>query len=47
MELSIEGDCIEIRAARPCFRLKDLLAQMTPGTEPEVIDVAPAGEEAL
>ncbi len=47
VELSIEGDRIEIRAARPYYRLEDLLAQIAPGSEPEVIDVRPTGEEAL
>ena len=47
VELSIEGDRIEIRAARPYYRLEDLLAQIAPGTEPEVIDFRPTGEEAL
>jgi hypothetical protein len=44
---SIEGDSIEIRTARPRYRLADLLAQITPGNNPESIDVAPVGEEAL
>jgi antitoxin MazE len=47
VEMSIEGDSIEIRTARPRYRLADLLAQITPGNKPEAIDVAPVGEEAL
>ena len=47
VELNIEGDRIEILTARPRYRLKDLLAQITPGDQPEAIDVAPVGEEAL
>jgi antitoxin component of MazEF toxin-antitoxin module len=47
VELSIEGDRIEIRAARPRYRLDDLIAQITPGTESETVEFAPAGEEAL
>ena len=47
VELNIEGDRIEIRAPRPHYRLEDLLAQITPGNQPEAIDVAPAGQEAL
>ena len=47
LELSIESDRIEIRAPRPHYRLDDLLAQITPETEPEVVEFAPAGEEAL
>lgn len=47
LELNIEGDRIEIRTARPRYRLNDLLAQITPGGQPEAIDVAPVGEEAL
>lgn len=47
VELSIEIDRIEIRAARPHYRLEELLAQITPGSEPDALDVAPAGEEML
>ena len=47
VELMIEGDRIEIRALRPRYRLDDLLAQITPGTQPETVEFAPAGEEAL
>lgn len=47
VDLTVEGDRIEIRAARPRYNLDDLLAQITPGSEPEVIDVPPVGEEAL
>ena len=47
VELMIEGDRIEIRALRPRYRLDDLLAQITPGTQPETVEFVPAGEEAL
>jgi antitoxin MazE len=47
VELMIEGDRIEIRAVRPHYHLDDLLAQITPGTQPETVEFAPAGEEAL
>jgi hypothetical protein len=47
VELTIKGDCIEIRAVRPHYRLEDLLAQITPGTQPETVEFAPADEEAL
>lgn len=47
VELVIEGDRIEIRAIRPRYRLDDLLAQITPGTQPETVEFPPAGEEAL
>ncbi len=47
VELRIEGDRIEIRPARPRYRLDDLLAQITPGAQPETVEFAPAGEEAL
>jgi hypothetical protein len=45
--LRIEGDRIEIRAVHPRYRLQDLLTQITPGTQPETVEFAPAGEEAL
>jgi antitoxin component of MazEF toxin-antitoxin module len=47
VELRIEGDRIEIRAVHPRYRLQDLLTQITPGTQPETVEFAPAGEEAL
>jgi antitoxin MazE len=47
VELSIKGDRLEIRAARPRYRLADLIAQITQDNQPEVIDVPPVGEEAL
>jgi antitoxin MazE len=47
VELSIEGDAIQIRTARPRYRLDELIAQITPGTEPETVEFSPAGEEAL
>jgi antitoxin MazE len=47
VELRIEGDRIEIRAVRPRYRLEDLIAQITPDNQPETVESAPAGEEAL
>ncbi|MFO1112374.1 MAG: AbrB/MazE/SpoVT family DNA-binding domain-containing protein [Rhodospirillales bacterium] len=47
VEVSIESDRTEIRAPHPHYSLDALLAQITPGAEPEVVDFAPAGEEAL
>jgi antitoxin MazE len=47
VELSIKDDRLEIRAARPRYRLADLIAEITPDNQPEVIDVPPVGEEAL
>jgi antitoxin MazE len=47
VELTIEGDRIEIRPARPRCRLEDLVRQITPDNQPEPIDVSPAGKELL
>ena len=47
VELSIKGDRLELRAARPRYRLADLLAEITPDNQPEVVDFPPVGEEAL
>jgi antitoxin MazE len=47
VELIIERDRLEIRPARPRYRLADLLDAITPANQPESIDVAPAGEELL
>lgn len=47
VEMTIEGDHIEIRSAQPRYRLDDLLAQIAPGTQPETVEFAPVGEEAL
>jgi antitoxin MazE len=47
VELSIEGDRIEVRAARPRYRLVDLLREITPDNQPEAMDFPPVGEEAL
>jgi antitoxin MazE len=47
VELIIEGDRIEIRPARPRYRLEDLVRQITPENQPEPIDVPPVGEELL
>jgi antitoxin MazE len=47
VELSIKGDRLEIRAARPRYRLADLLSEITPDNQPEAMDFPPVGEEAL
>lgn len=47
VELSIKDDRLEIRAARPRYRLADLLREITPDNQPEAIDFPPVGEEAL
>jgi antitoxin component of MazEF toxin-antitoxin module len=47
VELSIKGDRLEIRAARPRYRLADLLGEITPDNQPEAMDFPPVGEEAL
>jgi antitoxin MazE len=47
VELIIEGDRIEIRPARPRYRLEDLVRQIMPENQPEPIDVPPVGEELL
>ena len=47
VELTIQGDHLEIRSARPRYRLQDLLDQIDPDHVPAPIDVAPVGEELL
>jgi antitoxin component of MazEF toxin-antitoxin module len=47
VELSIKDDRLEIRAARPRYRLADLLDEITPDNQPEVLDFPPVGAEAL
>jgi antitoxin component of MazEF toxin-antitoxin module len=47
VELSINGDRLEIRAARPRYRLADLISEITPDNQPETMDFPPVGEEAL
>jgi antitoxin MazE len=47
VELSIKGDRLEIRAARPRYRLDDLIREITPDNQPEPMDFPPVGEEAL
>jgi antitoxin component of MazEF toxin-antitoxin module len=47
VELSIQDDRLEIRAARPRYRLADLIDEITPDNQPEAIDLPPVGEEAL
>ena len=47
VELSINGDRLEIRAARPRYRLADLIRQITPENQPEPMEFPPVGEEAL
>lgn len=47
VELVIRGDRLEIRAARPRYRLEDLVRQITPDNQPEPLDSPPVGEELL
>jgi antitoxin component of MazEF toxin-antitoxin module len=47
IELAIKGDRVELRSARPRYRLEDLIGQITPDNQPEPIDVPPVGEELL
>lgn len=47
VELTLQGDRVEIRAARPRYRLDDLIAQITPDNQPEPLDVPPVGKELL
>jgi antitoxin MazE len=47
VELVIRGDRIEILAARPRYRLEDLVNQITPENQPEAFDFPAAGEELL
>jgi antitoxin MazE len=47
VELVIRGDRLEIRAARPRYRLAELLEQITPPNQPESFDVPPVGQELL
>lgn len=47
VELAIRGDRVELRSARPRYRLEELVRQMNPDNQPEPIDVPPVGEELL
>jgi antitoxin MazE len=47
VDLVIAGDRLEVRAARPRYRLAQLLAEITPDNQPETVDVPPVGEELL
>jgi antitoxin MazE len=47
IELAIKGDRVELRSARPRYRLEELIGQITPDNQPEPIDVPPVGEELL
>jgi antitoxin MazE len=47
VELSIKDDRLEIRTARPRYRLADLLTETTPDNQPEAMDFPPVGKEAL
>ena len=47
VELSIRGDRLEIRAARPRYPLAGLLHEITPDNQPGAMDFPPVGEEAL
>jgi antitoxin MazE len=47
VELVIKGDRLEIRAARPRYRLAELVDQITSDNQPASFDVPPVGEELL
>ena len=47
VDLVIKGDRLEIRAARPRYRLAELVDQITPDNQSESFDVPPVGEELL
>ena len=47
VELSIDGDRIEIRPARPHYRLEEPVRQITPDNQLRPIDVPPVGQELL
>lgn len=47
VELAIEGETLTIRAARPRYRLEDLVAGITEENQPEAVEVPPVGEEML
>ena len=43
--LATEGDRLELRSARPRYRLEELIGQITPDNQPESIDVPPVSPE--
>ena len=47
VELTIAGDTLTVRSARPSYRLADLVAAITPSSRPEAIEFPPVGEELL
>ena len=47
VELTIKDDRLEIRAARPRYRLDNLIREITPENQPEAMDFPPVGEETL
>jgi antitoxin MazE len=47
VEWPIQGDRLELRAARPRYRLADLVREITPEDQPEPIDLPQVGAEAL
>jgi antitoxin component of MazEF toxin-antitoxin module len=47
IELAIRGDRVELRSARPRYRLEELVRRMSPDDQPEPIDLPPVGEELL
>lgn len=47
VDLVLRDDRLEVRPARPRYRLQDLVDQITPDNQPEALDVAPVGEELL
>lgn len=47
VELTIAGDSVTLRSARPRYRLADLVAAITPENRPEPVEFPPVGEELL
>lgn len=47
VELTLRDDRIEIRPARPRYRLDELVAGITPDNQPQTLDVPPVGKELL
>jgi antitoxin MazE len=47
VQLTIRGGRVEISAARRCYRLEDLVSQITPDNQPEPIEFPPVGKELL
>ena len=47
VEVELRGNALIMRAARPRYRLEDLIAGITPDNQPETVEFPPAGEEQL